>query len=346
MHVTPEKAGIRAQSYPICAVCGTDGVALYHGLRDRLFGVPGEWDFKRCPNCGLIWLDPQPIEADITKAYENYYTHDSALRLTQRKQWARAVFLARHYGYHEPVSRLTLLQRMIGQVSLLEPLLTDWIDCSVMYLPFGTGKKLLEIGTGSGDLLREMAELGWKVEGVEIDPVAVKAAEAMGLTVREGTLIQQAYPENTFDAIVMSHVIEHVYQPEAFLIECYRILKPGGTLVVLTPNASGWIQRQYHEANFALDPPRHLHYFTFQSMRSLIRKAGFDDAAVELRTIARNTNTYLFPTLSIQKTGRFIIGTKQSLGARIWAKFFQLRQWMSLRLDPTRGEEIVVIAHK
>jgi hypothetical protein len=62
---------------PDCAVCGRRGELLYDGLTDRLFGASGKWSLKRCPgmNCGLIWLDPIPLESEINRAYQTYYTH-------------------------------------------------------------------------------------------------------------------------------------------------------------------------------------------------------------------------------------------------------------------------------
>jgi hypothetical protein len=69
--------GIEVQSVTTCYLCGAEGHILYGNLRDRLFGAPGEWNLKKCPDakCGLIWLDPMPVEADLHKVYENYYTH-------------------------------------------------------------------------------------------------------------------------------------------------------------------------------------------------------------------------------------------------------------------------------
>src|SRR5208283_2932444 len=68
---------IRSFPCPKCYLCGADGEPLYAGLRDRLFNAPGEWGLKRCPNseCGLVWLDPMPLEEDIGIAYESYFTH-------------------------------------------------------------------------------------------------------------------------------------------------------------------------------------------------------------------------------------------------------------------------------
>src|SRR5690348_6884927 len=69
---------IRSRSCPNCYLCKASGKLLYEGLTDRLFDAPGSWSLKLCPNpsCGLIWLDPMPIESDIAKAYERYYTHE------------------------------------------------------------------------------------------------------------------------------------------------------------------------------------------------------------------------------------------------------------------------------
>jgi hypothetical protein len=67
--------GVRAAVAPDCYLCGTAGVVLYDGMRDRLFDAPGTWRLKRCPQCELIWLDPRPIADDVHKLYGSYYTH-------------------------------------------------------------------------------------------------------------------------------------------------------------------------------------------------------------------------------------------------------------------------------
>ena len=56
---------------------------LYDGLKDRLFDASGSWNLRACANdkCGLVWLDPMPVEQDLHKAYQTYYTHtDHAVR--------------------------------------------------------------------------------------------------------------------------------------------------------------------------------------------------------------------------------------------------------------------------
>jgi hypothetical protein len=88
----PSKVEIRSRPFPECSLCGTRGEPLYAGLTDRLFGAPGEWNLKCCSNsgCGLIWLDPMPLEDDIGKAYENYISLMRSRRIHRPESRARA----------------------------------------------------------------------------------------------------------------------------------------------------------------------------------------------------------------------------------------------------------------
>ena len=76
--ISDKKQEIQTRPCPDCYICGTKGQPLCQGLEDRLFGALGRWNLKSCPNpdCGLVWLDPMPIEEDIGNAYETYYTHE------------------------------------------------------------------------------------------------------------------------------------------------------------------------------------------------------------------------------------------------------------------------------
>ena len=140
--------------------------------------------------------------------------------------------------------------------------------------PAGGRARVLDVGCGSGVVLARMKSFGWETCGVEVDLNAVNAARARGLDIRHGQLAEINFPENHFDAVHLSHVIEHVYDPAALLRECHRVLKPGGTFIMLTPNtASG--HRRFKSAWLNLDPPRHLILFNRRNFRSLAEAAGF-----------------------------------------------------------------------
>jgi 2-polyprenyl-3-methyl-5-hydroxy-6-metoxy-1,4-benzoquinol methylase len=128
--------------------------------------------------------------------------------------------------------------------------------------------------------------MGWGVVGVEPDKQAVKVArERFGLNVLEGVLEEIASPDDTFDAITMNHVVEHLPDPINTFRECGRILKKGGRLVMTTPNIESLGYRMYQEAWRGLEVPRHLFLFSPPTLRACVERSGLQ--LLELRTTAR-----------------------------------------------------------
>src|SRR5260370_24130228 len=111
---------IRSRPCKSCYICGTGGDPLYQYLEDRYWGAPGQWSLKKCRNdsCGLVWLDPMPVQEDIARAYQDYYTHWDAKAATPargfRRRFLRSVKAAYlsykyRYGSKGPKSYLGLL---------------------------------------------------------------------------------------------------------------------------------------------------------------------------------------------------------------------------------------------
>lgn len=145
----------------------------------------------------------------------------------------------------------------------------------IIFLPARTAGQLLDIGCGSGGILSIMRALGWRVEGVDLDPVAVEITRGLGIPARLGTLESQAYPDASFDAIMMSHLIEHVADPVRLVAESHRVLRPGGRLAIATPNAESRGHARFRERWRGLEPPRHLQIFSPRSLLELVTNAGF-----------------------------------------------------------------------
>jgi len=340
---------IRSYPCPNCYVCGAIGEPLYKGLGDRLFEASGKWDLKRCvePRCGLIWLDPMPFEQDIEKAYTTYYTHqelpaphETLARLVYRK--IQEGYLASKYGYRFPRGRIR--GPLLGALMYLYPGGRARTDFSVFYLPSAPGGSLLDVGCGGGAMLMRMHGLGWNVEGVDFDAQAVRTARAKGLKVQLGTIEEQKFPRDSFDAVTMSHVIEHVPDPIALLRECYRILKPGGRAVVVTPNANSWGHRVYADNWRGLEPPRHLHIFSVGSLKAATRAAGFQK--VRVSTTIRDTNNSFIASRSLERSGTHDMRARQPQVTNAWGYVMQAMEWVLLGLDREAGEEIAVIAQK
>src|SRR5207249_6934470 len=95
------------------------------------------------------------------------------------------------------------------------------------------------------------------------------------VTVHLGPLASHQFASGSFDAIAMSHVIEHVHDPAGLLRECHRILRPGGLLSVVTPNWSSLGHRYFGRSWRGLEPPRHLQLYTLPTLVRELRQAGF-----------------------------------------------------------------------
>ena len=348
---SPDKIKIRTRACPHCFLCGECGRVLYEGLTDRLFGAPGTWNLKRCsnPDCGLLWLDPMPLPDDMAHAYANYYTHaptstdaSPTTAIRRFRHYLSEGYLCHKYQYRaESIGRI---QRWLGRVAGLAVIRRASLYFRVMYLPSKHGGLLLEVGCGNGQTLLNLAARDWKVEDVDFDPVAVQNARGKGLSVHLGDLAEQHYPDEHFEAVIMSHVIEHVHDPLKLLQESHRILKNGGRLVVVTPNAESWGHRLYRDAWLGLDPPRHLQVFTCRTLRQVLQAAGF--RIVSVRTSIRAADQTFIASRSIRHTGLYTWGATGCTSVRIWAKTMQMTEWALLQFKANLGEEIVVIGEK
>ncbi len=98
--------------------------------------------------------------------------------------------------------------------------------------------RFLDIGCGQGGNLLAARSLGCIVTGVEPSTEhSLVARTAFGLDVRNCFFSADLFDE-PFDMVMLSHVIEHIYDPNAFLEEVSKVVAPGGTLMVITPNAA------------------------------------------------------------------------------------------------------------
>lgn len=116
---------------------------------------------------------------------------------------------------------------------------TQYPDQLAKYLgtKFGMkdGQKLLDVGCGRGDFLRGFIRFGLECYGVDQTDAAKKICPETEVKVAD---LEQKLPyeDNTFDFVYSKSVIEHFYYPEKLATEMYRVLKPSGTLIALTPD--------------------------------------------------------------------------------------------------------------
>ena len=136
--------------------------------------------------------------------------------------------------------------------------------------------ELLEIGSGFGYLLNYFRADGWKVRGVEPNVGLCRYARGeFGLDVTATSLDKAAFPDHSFDAVLMMHVIEHVPDPMAVFREVFRILRPGGMFVLETPRYDSLMFRMLGRRERSLSCNGHIYFFTSATLAAMAKLAGF-----------------------------------------------------------------------
>jgi SAM-dependent methyltransferase len=216
------------------------------------------------PTYGYRRLDPIPREEEVTDFYESRY-YDLV------RKGNRAPDLRRLAEGGDPASRELQWRR--------EGLYTDIVN--VLERVAG-GRRLLEVGCGTGDFLSFAVEHGFSVVGTEPSAEAAQRAASTHLTVHDMTLEKfvARYPTERFDVIVMLNVLEHVPDAVRTLRECKQILNPGGIICLRVPNDFSDIQVAARE-KLGVNPwwiavPDHINYFNFASLRQLLDRLGFE----------------------------------------------------------------------
>lgn len=310
-----------------CPLCHSPSEPLAI-VADHFFGSPGTWRYHRCAalGCGAAFPSPAPTKRELEIAYSSYYTHGEGggLILPGRVEaW---------------LSRSTK-----GRSRRRSPLpLFGWLAEQVSWELGGLAARpglIVDIGAGDGVRLGRLRRAGWSLaQGIEPDPAAVEAARAAGFDVRRGSAEALPVDDETADAAVMHHVIEHVSDPRKALSEALRVLKKGGELSVITPNIDSSGRAKWGEFWRGFEAPRHLTIFTTAALESAAREAGFEPTCI--RTTARSAAW-------VDAVSGKAAGSRAISAGRLGRVLRADRAFRAqARSGGERGEEIVFLARK
>jgi 2-polyprenyl-3-methyl-5-hydroxy-6-metoxy-1,4-benzoquinol methylase len=327
-----------------CPLCGASGrVVLRDALEDRLFGAaPGRWRLWRCGCCRCAYLDPRPTRESIGAAYRRYFPRRAqeqpspSLRLGGLRERLVNGYVNGRYGYS-----FTPANRLGAAVLPLFPKRRWNASLPVRGLRKPPGRpRLLDVGFGDASFLRFMRSAGWEVAGLEADEGAVRAAQDDGVDAAVGTLEDAPFEAGTFDAVTLSHVVEHLHDPVGSLRTGRDLLRPGGLLWLATPNLESPGHRRFGRDWFGLDPPRHLVLFHLCGIDRALRTAGF--------VALRHPRTY--------RAGLVLAGSEALAGGTDASSVAtptspQLRRLaraldVAAAVHPRFGEEVVVVARR
>lgn len=217
-------------------------------------------------------------------------------------QEIRAIYPDEYYGepgakFQAPVEHLVRLvgARHIGFLSRGLP----------------SGARVLDVGCGRGVVLGPLAERGLEVHGVELSAAATRGAHPRAEIRIAPDLRTAGYPDAFFDEVILWHVLEHLPDPRATLMEAHRVLRPGGRLIVAIPNFESWQARWSGADWFHLDLPRHLHHFPLRALRRLLGDLGFEVGASHHFSLRQNPFGWIQSALNkirgLPRNGLYIV---------------------------------------
>jgi SAM-dependent methyltransferase len=245
------------------AVEATEFCPLCKGDRFKIYVRAKERTVVECLGCGLRALNPMPSLGDMEEINEETVHPFFNATLEDEESY-------RHYF----AKKLDDLQKQ---------------------QPSG---RLLDVGCGAGFFLDAARKRGYDVAGVDLSPVpATYARDTLGLNVTIGSLYDYKAPSNSFDVVTIFQTIEHDPHTAALSAELYRILKPGGLLMVTTPAADGFVARAMGKRWFGYRNVEHITFFSRRSLSRALQDAGFEITFVDIEHGKRLTAKYVMNRL-------------------------------------------------
>ena len=184
-------------------------------------------------------------------------------------------------------------------------------------MPVGS---LLDVGCGGGELLAAALARGWRAAGAEPMTEAARLARSRApeSDIRSGLSSEVGFAEGSFDVVCAFHVLEHMPDSRAFLGELARFARPGGLVVVETPNYASRLRRVRGERWLHLRPLEHLVHFTPATMRGALAGTGLEPLRVMTPTwiVREHTPEELAAELALPRVPRALAGVVESVYRR------------------------------
>jgi SAM-dependent methyltransferase len=278
--------------YIVCDLCGADD-SVFLFEKDTFYYV-------RCRRCGLVYVTPRL--RDHQQQQDNFYNIVTNGNIEAAAEWDRRP---------ERMRSLTRVARH--------------------YLTYKQTGAVLDVGCSFGAFLEAAESVGWKAYGLE---VASKPAfiAARHHEVFHGFLSDAPYSPNSFDAVRLNNVIEHVSSPRAIMCDIRRVLRPGGLLYISTPNVGSFTAALQGVRWRYVQGGSHLYLFDLKTLGKLLEAEGFKIVRVStpgIRLTDRNGNGEARPFFLRKLAWRAVKSTERvlDLTARITLRGHRLRVW-------------------
>lgn len=167
--------------------------------------------------------------------------------------------------------------------------------------------KLLDVGCSHGLVVEEALKKGFAAEGLEPSQGAVQFCRQKGLKVTQNYFTEGVFPCASFDIVIMSHVLEHISNPDKTIQTLKEIIKPGGYFLLCQTNYKGIGPRilKKHWGGWGIE--EHYYHFTIPGIKFLLSKNGLQPSQIKINSIGtgvefKNANLKDYPILLYQKS--------------------------------------------
>jgi len=229
------------EQHVCCNLCGNDDYSVVFKADEAQVSR-----IVMCNHCGLMYANPRRQRPDV----DSIRTWDPAWNIVKKDRF-------RLSKQQLQIRDFRNTRRHLGSL-------------------FPQRGRLIEVGSGIGALLNSFKEDGWQVEAVEPWVEGCRYAEShYGIKAHAMTLDEVGLADASVDVILMIHVIEHLPDPAATITEAYRVLRPGGVLVVETPRYDSLMFKLLGCRERSITCNGHIYFYTNKSLQQLGQKAGF-----------------------------------------------------------------------
>lgn len=317
-----------------CPNCGSDQSTPARKGRDWVLDPSRTITIVKCDACGLHFTNPRPTEAHLpayySADYQPYNRHEKKDR-AGIAQATRDVVL--RWAYGSPSKKPGALGSGIAKlITSMQP--AENFGFGVPY--HGQGR-ILDFGCASGRFIARMQSLGWDATGIDFTEDSVAPARKQGLKVVCGTLPHPDLAPASFDVVTLRAALEHVHSPVGTLHEVYKLLAPGGKVVIQVPNYDCWELDYFGDAAQILNLPRHLTHFTVDTLTDTLKRAGFTNVQVEQKSRAN------WLRISLKQVERR--GKPMPLDEKLKSSKF-CKQIARQALKDGKGNELLAVASK
>lgn len=216
------------------------------------------FNFVQCIQCKTIFINPRPS----SKILSDFYTKSESIKYWNEKIFPASEDVRRHQIFIPRVERVIEL-------------------CKKYNIP---AKTLLDVGAGFGTFCQEFEKSDFfgKVLALEPSPGLAKTCRNKGLNTIEKS-VEDLKPDEIGEVNVITafELIEHLFCPENFLSSCAKLLCKRGILIITTPNIKGFDLLVLEKLSDNIRGPNHLNYFHPESLKTLLRRSGFETVNVQ-----------------------------------------------------------------